>query len=288
MIDEPVAIDGVTGCRHVFGSACLLQLFWAHPSNPEWFEYPLRCPLCRQLWIVNLPPMTYCDNQPPEMRDSETRVKAQIARIDYATARYALYEEEEYEAQHQPMALDEFKETIHFWQIVLDAIMERPWVHKYCLLVQSRNLVSESDMGYIPPGTFHDREPFNTADPFSFRNFYAWHLDIARAVFEALTSTRGERFQHIYKEEALKFATAVIAEETPPAGTGVVKMYEALPEGNPEEAAFVSRVANRWMALFPDDVEDFVILILKTVVSFSEVNVEDGQIYLFDSSDGIT
>jgi hypothetical protein len=243
MVDIPLVILNIPGCRHVFGAACIKQM----TSDPTTGRHQ-RCPLCRTDWWEE--PDYYADDVNDNIKHTVSEAVARSWQTDYCTARYFLYEEYTYADAYPPLGLEELLSKIQLKRIIGGAV-ETEAIQKRIQELQGSHVISIAEIAYHPEkilvGPAHIQQ---LVDLFTFNNYYLRIPDIAHAIFRTLVSARGFRLGRMY--------------------------CDAVGDGHKDrDASCLVTIENEWMEMFPKDERDWLRLILNVLWTADQVSSQD-------------
>ncbi|KAF7677913.1 hypothetical protein GT037_004772 [Alternaria burnsii] len=177
MLDMPLEITNILGCRHVFGSACVKQMSWDNIDGRHQC-----CPLCRTEWWLEPDPLNCDITDAIKHRRSENI--ARDFQTDYGTARHLLYNEPEYADSYVPFGLEELWSKLNLTRMIGSALATEA-IQKRIQKLQQGRIISIAEIAYHPKKVL---EGNLMVDPFTFNNYHLPVNSMKHAILGTLGS----------------------------------------------------------------------------------------------------
>jgi hypothetical protein len=239
MLDMPLEITNILGCRHVFGSACVKQMSWDNIDGRHQC-----CPLCRTEWWLEPDPLNCDITDAIKHRRSENI--ARDFQTDYGTARHLLYNEPEYADSYVPFGLEELWSKLNLTRMIGSALATEA-IQKRIQRLQEGRIISIAEIAYHPKKVL---EGNLMVDPFTFNNYHLPINSMKHAILGTLGSMRGSRLWQMYRDVV-------------PQMNGV------------RDESYLVAIEDEWMKMFPNDQRDWVGLVLNILWIVDLVTLEE-------------
>jgi len=253
MLDSRLAVTNLAGCKHIFGAACVKWL-----SRDSCTALHQRCPLCRTEWWHEKDP-----TDPDTDDQTKHTMSEQLARhweTDYSTARYFMYREQEYRHVYPPLERVALLASLKMRQAIGTAVMTDA-IQLRLRKLQEKYVLTIAELAYDPMEVSLEHLMY---DPFTFNNYYLSASCMRSAIYQTLTSMRGERLWQMYRD-----------------------MVRGTQAGHEEYS--LGAIERVWMQMFPGDEGDWVRFLLQVLeVAYPVVKAdEDARMYENDEEEGL-
>jgi hypothetical protein len=207
--DVAVQVIGIEGCSHVFGWGCLSNEVFSGDNN--------LCPLCRTAWFTK---PKFLRDEGGQMSDHEAHIDefssglADLLKVDYETARYAIYREEKYADSVAPLRMPQFFSDLRDEYRIAFAV-KYDEIQQLITELQKSSPSPIDERLYDPYAGCQELYLYN--DPFTFRNWHVSDSLLASVVSNGLKTINGMRLIEMLnrKLEAKEDAIGVIRQALP-------------------------------------------------------------------------